>query len=761
MPNKTLDVILNILKKGTGGEATEKELSGVEKAAKTAGKAILTYVSVESVKATYELAKMGAQSLRTKASFDAISGGSADAAANLEAMQQATRGALSEQSAMESANQLLSMGLATNAEELGNVTEMAVRLGGAMGGTASESIESFSLLLANQSIPRLDTFGISASNVRTRIKELQAATPGLSREMAFMAAVTEEGTISMERLGPATDDLALSFERTEAKAADLTAELSERLAPAVSAVLDTGMLLLTWNEQIAEAQEDHATEIFNLTDSYTDYEVEMRKAADAAGMTVDESGDLVRVTRHQYGAVSELIQANYLLSESMFDVSRGMTDASGADAILSQGMQDASVSANRLAESIGQASTPMERAAAEAARTNEAMRRAAGGMAELSTAASTVAGSFGELEFDNESLWDMAVASGASVEALGQLATQLGIATDAEIQASLGGFQLTEQFGAGLISADEYATGMANVQNEMFAASIATTDMVSDIDSLGSSVGVVTGVTDGLIQPVEQLTGGLDSAGAAIVEMRESADHLTGANWEPLRKASGIMGTLGGDAETSGTALDSAATAAGLVETGLLNIVGTGDEATEILDSLGGVSGDTDEALFDLIETAKNGQTDIGNLVVEFEELERPTIAVGIGLREASGGMRGISTNAPGAADGLDDIGSSAGVAAGGVDSLASGLGTTEAALAAIVAGSPWNFSVSGWTGSLPPEEDVATFGVPGARGAARVDKRQYSNATTITNIITDPLAAQISINEQRALMNVRIRDAF
>jgi len=576
-----------------------------------------------------------------------------------------------------------------------------------------------------------------------------------------MAAVTEEGTISMERLGPATDDLALSFERTEAKAADLTAELSERLAPAVSAVLDTAMLLLTWNEQIAEAQEDHATEIFNLTDSYTDYEVEMRKAADAAGMTVDESGDLVRVTRHQYGAVSELIQANYLLSESMFDVSRGMTDASGADAILSQGMQDASVSANRLAESIGQASTPMERAAAEAARTNEAMRRAAGGMAELSTAASTVAGSFGELEFDNESLWDMAVASGASVEALGQLATQLGIATDAEIQASLGGFQLTEQFGAGLISADEYATGMANVQNEMFAASIATTDMVSDIDSLGSSVGVVTGVTDGLIQPVEQLTGGLDSAGAAIVEMRESADHLTGANWEPLRKASGIMGTLGGDAETSGTALDSAATAAGLVETGLLNIVGTGDEATEILDSLGGVSGDTDEALFDLIETAKNGQTDIGNLVVEFEELERPTIAVGIGLREASGGMRGISTNAPGAADGLDDIGSSAGVAAGGVDSLASGLGTTEAALAAIVAGSPWNFSVSGWTGSLPPEEDVATFGVPGARGAARVDKRQYSNATTITNIITDPLAAQISINEQRALMNVRIRDAF
>ena len=238
MPGTTLDVILNILKKGTGGEEAEKELGGVEKAAKTAGKALLAYVSVESLKATYELAKLGAQSLRTKSAFEAISGGSRQASENLDAMREATRGAMSETDMIAVASQMLQMGLVDNAEGLGEMTEMAVRLGSAMGMEAGPAMENWNLMIANQSIPRLDSYGISGAKVRERILELQAATAGMSREQAFMIAVTEAGSNAMERLGPAMDDAALSFEQVEAKIQDLTTGFAEKLAPAISTAID-------------------------------------------------------------------------------------------------------------------------------------------------------------------------------------------------------------------------------------------------------------------------------------------------------------------------------------------------------------------------------------------------------------------------------------------------------------------------------------------------------------------------------------------
>jgi hypothetical protein len=51
----------------------------------------------------------------------------------------------------------------------------------------------FNAMLANQSIERLDTFGISSGRVRQRIEEQMAATAGLSREQAFVNAVMEIG----------------------------------------------------------------------------------------------------------------------------------------------------------------------------------------------------------------------------------------------------------------------------------------------------------------------------------------------------------------------------------------------------------------------------------------------------------------------------------------------------------------------------------------------------------------------------------------
>ena len=241
------ELILKITKKGDGAREAQREIGGLEKAVKTAGKVLVAFGGTQAVRASYDLAKLGAQAMRTETAFRNISGGADEAAARLEAMQTATRGAITDTEAMASANQLMQMGLANSAGELENVATMAVRLGTAMGRDANQSLEEFSLLLANQSIPRLDTFGISAGKVRTRINELRDANEDMTRESAFMQAVMEEGRRSMDRLGDSTEDAALQFERAEAQMRQARIELGKKLAPVWAGFLtklNTGLEIL-------------------------------------------------------------------------------------------------------------------------------------------------------------------------------------------------------------------------------------------------------------------------------------------------------------------------------------------------------------------------------------------------------------------------------------------------------------------------------------------------------------------------------------
>lgn len=409
MAKKQVEVLVNLKKTGTGGKEAEQELSGVQKAAKMAGAALGAMATKEAVKAVYEFSKLGAQSIRTRDAFVAISGGADEAAKRLEAMQRATRGALSEQAAMSSANQLMQMGLANNAEELENVTNMAVRLGTAMGRDAGQSIEEFSLLLSNMSIPRLDTFGISAGKVRARINELQASIEGMTREEAFMIAVTEQGEEAMSRLGPATDDAMLASEQLEAAWADLKAVAAEQLAPAMAEIaggLAKGMR------------------------SFQEQTTAVREYNRVLGEEATTSAYVAAHFQGQSGALADL-QAQY---EAATEPAQGLIQAE----------MDAAGAFGKYIREVEQAQTVSEAAAAA--------------QYELATSAQTVAKSFGEMEFDDEELWKLAMASGATVEQLGALAQHLGIATDAEIQHTLSAYQMVEAFGRGELGAEQLAS---------------------------------------------------------------------------------------------------------------------------------------------------------------------------------------------------------------------------------------------------------------------------------------------------------------
>jgi hypothetical protein len=189
------------------------------------GVAGLATLAAGAARAAVDLGNLGQQVEKQRKYFEAYSGGAAQATANLAAMDRAVGSAASESDKLTAANKFLAMELATNAGELERVAKMAVLLGGDTR-RAGEAMQEFALMMANQSIERLDTFGISSGKVRQRIEELQAATQNMSREAAFMQAVLEIGGQKMAQLEAAgvkattaADNLTAALERLRIQAA--------------------------------------------------------------------------------------------------------------------------------------------------------------------------------------------------------------------------------------------------------------------------------------------------------------------------------------------------------------------------------------------------------------------------------------------------------------------------------------------------------------------------------------------------------------
>lgn len=176
-----------------------------------------------------DLGKLGVQSEATAFRFEKFAGSEERATELLGAFVDATDNTISRMDAMAGAGRLLQMGLVSNADEMSSVAAMATKLGDQTM-DAGDRVADFAALLANQSIPRLDNFGISSGRVRNRIKELQAATKDMSREEAFKIAVMEEGQKSLDTLGDSTELAKVKVDKLTAAFDDAKVGIGEMIA---------------------------------------------------------------------------------------------------------------------------------------------------------------------------------------------------------------------------------------------------------------------------------------------------------------------------------------------------------------------------------------------------------------------------------------------------------------------------------------------------------------------------------------------------
>lgn len=226
---------------GTATDDAKTKTSGLAKAWDDwLGKLSVGGIAVAGV----ALYNFGLQANATEAVFTNLIGGSDKAKVAMDGMRTATQGMIDDMTLQQNASRLLQMNIASTGTELARFTEIATTLGRSMGVDAPQAMENFALLMANQSYLRLDTYGISATNVRMRVKELKEEIEGIDTSEAFKMAVLEEGAKAMDRLGSAAEAAVNPLVKARTAVENLKQDIGQGLVNTINTAGDSLAMLL-------------------------------------------------------------------------------------------------------------------------------------------------------------------------------------------------------------------------------------------------------------------------------------------------------------------------------------------------------------------------------------------------------------------------------------------------------------------------------------------------------------------------------------
>lgn len=228
----------------------------------------------------------------------------ADSQEMLNALKEASGGMMSDAKLIETASQIISLGLAKNQDSVVDLAGLVTNLGWDMG--------TVIMTFANNSKMRLDSLGLSVTDVEARMKKLEAQ--GHSTDEAFDMAVIEAGQAKLELLGSAADSASGAYKRLEADAENLKNRfkvwLAEGLQPVVSGLAGT----------IDALEEGHAP----ITKTLTVLN-ELSKTFGGVG------GDgLVNKIKHWETGTADATNANVLFARSNDALAKALSGANDA-----------------------------------------------------------------------------------------------------------------------------------------------------------------------------------------------------------------------------------------------------------------------------------------------------------------------------------------------------------------------------------------------------------------------------------------------
>lgn len=199
---------------------------------------------------------MGIEASQVNARFTALASPLGDVEQIMGRLREATLGVADDTTLQQGANMLLSMGIAESPEELENIIGMITRLKDPTD-SLSDAINNFGLMMANQSVLRLDSFGLSSGRVRQRINELLESGQALNREEAFKMATLEEGERAILRLGNSAEMAGTSMARLQTDIENAMSSAAVNFSQGVEGLAGLAELALGVHPaQVAKAEAD-------------------------------------------------------------------------------------------------------------------------------------------------------------------------------------------------------------------------------------------------------------------------------------------------------------------------------------------------------------------------------------------------------------------------------------------------------------------------------------------------------------------------
>lgn len=293
-------------------------------AAANAGLIAVAAGAALALKKLYETARQGAELEYTREKFDRLAqsiGTTSDAL--LRDLQTATRGTVSDMEAMALAADMLSLGLAKNADQ-------AVRLAKVQSGLSMD-MNQLVLTLANQTTMRFDQLGVSVDGFDAKVKELKAT--GMDANEAFKEAFLQQAEAQLEKVGNAADESIGSFKRFEAQWKNVTDRIKKDTAETFAPLIEYMAKGIEGNNNYARAldisgmsQREFAYRAQQSGMSIYEYAESVIAAYEATqGLTgsLDSNGRQAALTADELKALSE---ANKLTIDGMISASDAAVD---------------------------------------------------------------------------------------------------------------------------------------------------------------------------------------------------------------------------------------------------------------------------------------------------------------------------------------------------------------------------------------------------------------------------------------------------
>lgn len=187
-----------------------------------------------------EQAAQGAEAFRNIA----ISLGT-DAPLALEKMRKALRGTVSDLGLMKAVSNAAVLGVGRDIEQMGEIFAAARRLGQATGRSAEEAVQDIVVGIGRQSRLILDNLGLIVKVEKANQKyaaSINKVASELTQEetqTAFLLASLEAVKRGVTRLGPEVDTFAVAFQRFGASIHNFITEVSIRVAPSMTALIES------------------------------------------------------------------------------------------------------------------------------------------------------------------------------------------------------------------------------------------------------------------------------------------------------------------------------------------------------------------------------------------------------------------------------------------------------------------------------------------------------------------------------------------